>query len=104
MAWFIRTLQVNIDKTKLVNRVKNELCPPTIIIGSCPGFYLPKIHTEQSSDSQLSWKIRDHQWVHTPLCMKSLYTRLGGSRVPHQHEISRDHALSSPSLVYRMII
>src|SRR3989442_13970712 len=36
--------------------------------------------------------------------MELIDVRLGGSRVPHQHEIRRDHTLSPPRLVHRMII
>src|SRR6267143_852986 len=76
----------------------------TIIIGSSPRLQLPNTHPKQPSNTQLSRKIRHHQRVQTPLRMELIDVRLGSPRVPHQNKIRRNHTLSPPSLVHRMII
>src|SRR2546427_9168385 len=103
MTRLVRTLQMNIHKTMLSNRSQDKLSALTIIVRPCPGLQLPNVHPEQSSNPEFSRKIRDHQRVQTPLSLKSLDLRPGGSSVPHQHEIRRDHTLSPPLLVCWMI-
>src|SRR3989442_12284975 len=103
MTPLVRTLQINIHETMLSNRIQDKLSALTIIVWPCPGLQLPNVHPEQSSNPEFSRKIRDHQRVQTPLSLKSLDLRLGGSRVPHQHAIRRDHTPSPPLLVCSMI-